>query len=180
MASSLCSHEIGTTHSLSLSRSWSFANSPAYRVSCSFSLASPLQTRLPILSSPLLLFPTSPFFLFPWSTVPFSNAECAHYLCTTGQHVGEVYACAFFPRKLSTFFFPLCSVLWIGCKTVWAFAIESSRACQPSARRVCFFYFSDRTNLRHRSRNTDTLLRRHRSSLSSIGNWNWLVLWIFV
>lgn len=56
MASSLCSHKIGTSHSLSLSHSWSLANAPAYRVpvplSCSFSLASPLQIRLRVFSFP--------------------------------------------------------------------------------------------------------------------------------
>lgn len=65
MASSLCSREIGTSHSLSLSRSWSLANVPAYRVSCSFSLTLPLQTPLRIFSFSLLLFPTCPFILLP-------------------------------------------------------------------------------------------------------------------
>lgn len=59
MASSLCSHGIGTTHSLSLSRSWSLANAPAYRMSCSFSLASPLQSlRSKALTTSLLFPPT--------------------------------------------------------------------------------------------------------------------------
>lgn len=41
-------------------------------------------------------------------------------------------------------------MLCIVCETIWAFAIKSSRACQPLSRRVCFFYFSDRTNLLRR------------------------------
>lgn len=52
MASSLCSHEIGTSHNLSLSRSWNLANAPDYRVSCTFFLASPLQIQLRVFSFP--------------------------------------------------------------------------------------------------------------------------------